>query len=103
MVDDAQISDNHKLATDIKCWAKELGFAETGITDTDLSAAELGLQAYLNAGYHGSMRWLEDRAHMRTHPAELHPGTIRIISVRMNYAQADIKQSWDVINNEKLG
>ena len=91
------------LATNIKHWAQELGFADCGITDTDLSKDEEGLKRYLAAGHHGSMKWLQDRAQMRAHPEELHPGTIRVISVRMNYAQPDIKQSWDVIHNSELG
>lgn len=95
--------DFNALATDIKRWARELGFAETGITDTDLRDAERGLHEYLAAGHHGSMQWLEERAHMRTHPDTLHPGTIRVICVRMDFAPANIKQAWDVIHDDSLG
>ncbi|HEX7338406.1 MAG TPA: tRNA epoxyqueuosine(34) reductase QueG [Rhodanobacteraceae bacterium] len=93
--------DHAALARDIKRWARELGFADCGITDTDLSRDEVGLQHYLAAGHHGKMAWLKDRAHMRAHPDELHPGTIRVICVRMNYAQSDIKQSWDVVHDSE--
>ncbi len=100
--DDAAI-DYAALARDIKAWARELGFADCGIADTELLAAEVGLNEYLDAGHHGSMDWLQDRAHMRTHPEELHPGTVRVISVRMDYSQPDIKQSWDVLEDASLG
>ncbi|TAL71440.1 MAG: tRNA epoxyqueuosine(34) reductase QueG, partial [Rhodanobacter sp.] len=92
-----------QLALDIKRWARELGFAETGITDTDLSQDAEGLKQYLAAGHHGTMRWLQDRFDLKTHPEALHPGTIRVISVRMNYAQADIKGAWDIVRNSELG
>ncbi len=98
-VDDAAIN-YAQLALDIKQWARELGFADCGIADTDLDADEEKLTRYLAGGHHGDMNWLATRAHMRTHPAELHPGTIRVICVRMNYAQPDIKQSWDVIHDD---
>ena len=92
-----------QLALDIKRWARELGFAEAGITDTDLSHDEEGLRQYLAEGHHGIMHWLQDRLDLKTHPEALHPGTTRIICVRMNYAQADIKQSWDVVHDSELG
>ncbi len=91
------------LARDIKQWARELGFADAGITDTDLRRDAEHLERYLAAGRHGDMAWLKDRAHMRAHPAELHPGTIRVISVRMNYAQPDIDQAWSVVHDDTLG
>ncbi len=94
--------DYAALAADIKRWARDFGFADIGIADIDLREAAEGLQEYLDAGHHGDMRWLAERAHMRTHPDELHPGTVRVISVRMDYAQPDIRQSWDVLNDDAL-
>ncbi|WP_447078330.1 tRNA epoxyqueuosine(34) reductase QueG [Shewanella algae] len=74
-----------KLARDIKAWGKELGFAQVGITDTDLSREEPRLQAWLDKGYHGEMGYMASHGMMRARPAELHPGTLRVISVRMDY------------------
>lgn len=99
----SSVIDYQALADNIKHWAGELGFADAGIADTELSADALGLQGYLGEGRHGSMQWLAERAHMRTHPDTLHPGTIRVISVAMHYAQKDINQSWDVLDDDKLG
>ncbi len=95
--------DHAALAADIKRWARELGFADAGIADTDLSRDEEHLARYLAAGHHGQMAWLADRAGMRVRPDELHPGTIRVISVRMNYAQPDAERDWAVVHDDRLG
>lgn len=74
-----------QLAHDIKLWASELGFDQVGITDTDLSLEEPRLQAWLDAGHHGSMDYMARHGMMRARPHELLPGTLRVLSVRMNY------------------
>lgn len=74
-----------KLAHDIKLWGHELGFDQIGITGTDLGDEEPRLQAWLDAGYHGDMEYMARHGMMRARPAELHPGTRAVISVRMNY------------------
>ncbi len=91
------------LAARLRGWAAELGFAQVGITDTDLSEAAAGLREYLDAGHHGSMAWMEERERLRTRPQELHPGTIRIISLRMDYAPPDIGRAWDVLHDAARG
>lgn len=74
------------LAAQIKLWGKELGFAEIRITDPDIAAAEPGLAAWLNQGMHGSMDYMAKHGTaLRTQPARLVPGTLRIISARMDY------------------
>ncbi|MDH5408047.1 MAG: tRNA epoxyqueuosine(34) reductase QueG [Gammaproteobacteria bacterium] len=74
-----------QLAGQIKDWAAELGFQQTGISDTDLSEAEKELNAWLAAGYHGDMDWMARHGTKRSRPDELVQGTVRIISVRMDY------------------
>ena len=91
------------LAEALRNWAAELGFSRVGITDTDLSEAAEGLREYLHAGHHGSMAWLEERERMRTRPEELHPGTLRVISLRMDYAPRDIGQAWEVLRDGERG
>ncbi|HAT24884.1 MAG TPA: tRNA epoxyqueuosine(34) reductase QueG [Pantoea septica] len=80
--------DLHQLAQQIKQWGKDLGFQQVGITDTDLSAEEPRLQAWLDKQYHGEMEWMARHGMMRARPHELLPGTLRVISVRMNYLPA---------------
>lgn len=78
--------DFDRLATDIKRWGQALGFQQIGITDTHLSEAETRLNEWLALGQHGDMAYMAKHGSKRSVPAELIPGTLRIISVRMDYA-----------------
>jgi len=77
------------LRARIAGWAHELGFGGFGITDVDLSAIEPRLQAWLDEGRNGAMDWMARHGTKRTRPAELVPGTIRILSVSMDYWPPD--------------
>lgn len=77
------------LVAQIREWGRELGFDKVGITDTDLSHAEPGLQQWLDDGCHGDMDYMATHGMKRARPAELVPGTVRAISVRMNYLPSD--------------
>ncbi len=89
------VSDNNltTLALAIKAWGRELGFAEIGIADIDLSRHEAGLQAWLDAGHHGEMDYMAAHGMKRARPAELVPGTIRVITARMNYLPGDAEDA----------
>ncbi|MFZ1874828.1 MAG: tRNA epoxyqueuosine(34) reductase QueG [Chania sp.] len=80
--------DLNQLAQHIKQWGQSLGFQQVGICDTDLSAEEPKLQAWLDKQYHGEMAWMARHGMLRARPHELLPGTLRVISVRMNYLPA---------------
>lgn len=73
------------LARKIKQWGKELGFAQIGICDIDLAQHEPHLQAWLDNGYHGEMSYMANHGMMRARPSELHPGTVRVITARLDY------------------
>jgi len=77
--------DLHALAQQIKHWGAELGFAAVGIADSDLSSVENELQQWLDKGFHGEMDYMAAHGSKRARPAELIPGTQRIISVRLDY------------------
>lgn len=77
--------DYQQLAVRIKQWALELGFQQLGITATDLSSEEPRLAAWLAQGYHGDMHYMAEHGMLRARPAELLPGTLRVLSVRMDY------------------
>jgi len=83
--------DYQVLANKIKQWGLELGFDKVGICDINLSQYEQTLQAWLDAGYHGEMEWMARHGMMRARPAELLPGTLRVISVRMQYLPEEAK------------
>jgi epoxyqueuosine reductase len=82
------MTDLVALAADIKVWGRALGFADVRITDVDLSHREEAFQAWLDKGYHGEMDYMASHGTKRVRPAELVPGTIRIITVRMPYLPA---------------
>jgi epoxyqueuosine reductase len=73
------------LVQQIQALARELGFSQVGIAGVDLSAAEPGLSAWLAAGFHGDMHYMAAHGLKRARPAELVPGTVSVITVRMNY------------------
>ena len=78
-----------ELATDIKRWARELGFQDAGITDIDLGIHEQHLKNWLSRHFHGDMDYMASHGNKRSRPGELVPGTIRVISARMDYLPGD--------------
>ncbi len=74
-----------RLAQEIKRWGRELGFGEMGITDCDLSRAEAEFMAWLDQGFHGEMDYMAAHGSKRCRPTELVPGTLRVITARMDY------------------
>lgn len=79
------------LVEKIKCWGKELGFSQLGVTDIDLSKHEKALEKWLANNYHGNMDYMARHGLMRARPAELELGTIRAISVRLDYLPTQAK------------
>lgn len=77
------------LANNIKAWAHSLGFQHVGICDIDLSQHEKALNNWIEKQYHGDMSFFERNRDKRINPAKLHPGTLRVISVSMNYLPPD--------------
>lgn len=90
------------LAAAIKRWGQELGFAEVRIADIDLAAAEPGLQAWLDAGMHGEMDYMAAHGMKRARPAELVPGTVRVITARMNYLPPSQDADWRARERARL-
>ena len=89
----AQELDLVALTASISQWAAELGFQQLGISDTELDEDAARLDAYLAAGYHGEMAYMASHGTMRSRPAELVPGTLRVISVRMDYLPEDTRMA----------
>ncbi len=81
--------DFASLANHIKDWGRTLGFEEIRISNTQLEQHEAYLQKWLDQGYHGSMAYMEAHGMKRSRPEELIPGTLRVISARMNYLPPD--------------
>jgi epoxyqueuosine reductase len=81
-------TDLASLAQHIKKWGEALGFQQIGITDVELGKAEAHLLDWLQLGRHGEMNYMAAHGVRRSRPAELRPGTVRVISARMNYFPA---------------
>ncbi|MEM9531978.1 MAG: tRNA epoxyqueuosine(34) reductase QueG [Pseudomonadota bacterium] len=77
--------DYAQLKSDIQSWGKELGFQAVGVADTNLEQAEAHLLRWLRKGHHGTMHYMARHGVKRSRPARLTPGTVRVISVRMDY------------------
>lgn len=78
-----------QLADNIKRWGLELGFQQIGITDTGLDTAERRMDRWLDAGHHGSMEYMARHGHVRSRPDSLLPGTISVISARLDFLPPD--------------
>lgn len=83
-------------------WARELGFSQIGVAGVDLSSAEPGLLAWLSNGCHGEMAYMETHGLRRARPAELVPGTLSVITARMDYLPAGTPPDWQAIEFDRL-
>jgi epoxyqueuosine reductase len=91
------------IGRQLEGWAHALGFSQIGVADVDLSSAEPGLKAWLDAGFHGSMGYMQAHGFKRARPAELVPGTVRVITARMDYLPAGTPADWQAIEWQRLG
>jgi len=92
-------TDLDAFAIHIKAWGKALGFQSVGISDTHLDSAERHLMQWLAEGHHGAMDYMAKHGAKRARPAELVPGTLRVISVRMNYYPEHAKDTEEVLQD----
>lgn len=89
--------DATALLKRLRGWARELGFSQIAVADVDLSSAEPGLQAWLDAGHHGRMHYMEAHGMKRARPAELVPGTLRVVTARMDYLPQGTEPGWQAV------
>ena len=94
--------DYPALARHIKRWGLELGFQQVGISDTRLDEDEAFLLQWLRSGYHGEMDYMQRHGTRRSRPAELVPGTVRVISVRMDYWPDGAREVGEVLQDPVL-
>ena len=89
-------------ATQIKTWGAELGFQQVGITAIDLAEDERHLLDWLAQGMHGEMAYMERHGKKRSRPALLRPGTVRVISARMDYLPPRARPIQSVLDDGNL-
>lgn len=79
-----------------------MGFSQIGVTGVDLSTAEPGLSAWLAQGFHGDMTYMASHGLKRARPAELVPGTVSVITARMDYLPAATPPDWQAVEFSRL-
>ena len=91
-----------ELFSRIQSWALELGFSQIGATGVDLSAAEPGLLSWLANGFHGDMAYMSAHGLKRARPAELVPGTVSVLTARMDYLPRSTQSDWTEVELQRL-
>jgi epoxyqueuosine reductase len=94
--------DGAALLVQLRGWAEADGFSQIGVADVDLGSAEAGLLAWLHNGFHGSMDYMAAHGLKRARPAELVPGTVRVITARMDYLPRRTPEGWQAIEWQRL-
>lgn len=109
MADATRTSDHDYAALKRRVieWGRELGFQQVGVTGVDLSRDEERYERWLAEGRHGEMDYMARHGSKRTRPQELKPGTVRVISVRMDYYPEDAPdtcdEAWAVLDDPDRG
>lgn len=93
--------DYTALMQQIQQWGAALGFQKIAVTDVDLARHEAYLARWLAQDFHGEMDYMARHGHKRSRPAELLPGTLRVISARLDYRPADTDDEAVLRNPEK--
>ena len=91
--------DLSTLKDDIVQWGSALGFQQVGISDVNLGEAEERLGEWLQAKFHGNMDYMQRHGTKRSRPGELVEGTIRVISVRMDYLSQSQEEAIDQLDH----
>jgi len=94
--------DFQELALRIKQWGLETGFQQVAITGVGLENDEYYLNKWLDRGMHGEMHYMHRHGSKRSHPQELLSGTVRVISLRMDYLPPDAKAAHEILDNPQL-
>src|ERR1035438_5180260 len=99
----AALLEPHSLLADLQRWSKELGFARLGVANIDLAHDEAHFLDWLSAGFNGEMAYMARHGVKRSRPAELLPGTVSCISVRMDYWPKEAADAEATLADSSLG
>jgi epoxyqueuosine reductase len=92
-----------RLAAEIKCWGAELGLQQVGIAGIDLAQDEARLLDWLAQGRHGGMDYMARHGLKRSRPAELQPGTLRVVSARLDYLPEPMSRMEELLQQAEYG
>jgi epoxyqueuosine reductase len=98
----SQELESTSLLPRLREWAAALGFSQIGVADVNLGDAEPGLRAWLDNGFQGSMDYMSRHGLRRARPAELVPGTVSVITARMDYLPRDAPRGWQTVEFRRL-
>ncbi len=93
-------TDMAALKAEIVGWSRQLGFQQIGVSDIDLAVAESRLTRWLEARFHGSMDYMQRHGEKRSRPDSLVPGTVRVISVSMDYLPEDQEAAKSLLDHD---
>ena len=91
------------LKRELASRARELGFGALGVASVEIPEDEQHLLRWLEAGFHGDMRYMERHGSKRSRPQELVPGTVRVISARMDYWPAEARGAAQALADPEAG
>ncbi|KRA42371.1 tRNA epoxyqueuosine(34) reductase QueG [Pseudoxanthomonas sp. Root630] len=89
--------DPATLVARVRALAREFGFQRCGIAGIELGEDEDHLRDWLAQGLYGSMAWMAQHGDKRSRPQDLIPGTLRVISVGLDYGRNDSDDAWDTL------
>jgi epoxyqueuosine reductase len=100
---EATQESNHAALTleRLRAWGQAAGFSQIGVAEVDLHTAEPGLRAWLEAGFHGQMGYMARHGMARARPAELVPGTLRVVTARMDYLPMATAPGWQAVQGQR--
>ena len=99
---ESHVLDGDALLARLRGWGRELGFSQIGVADIDLASAEGPFAAWLADGFHGTMAYMAAHGSKRTRPAELMPGTVRVVTARLDYLPRGTGPGWQAIEWRRL-
>jgi epoxyqueuosine reductase len=100
---EADVIDLPSLKSELTAQAASLGFEAVGVASIEIPEDELHLLRWLDAGFHGEMHYMQRHGRMRSRPAQLVPGTVRVISARMDYWPAEMQAPFEVLADGSRG
>jgi epoxyqueuosine reductase len=83
--------------------ARARGFEALGVADVALDFDAARLDRWVDAGKHGEMSYMHKHGTKRSRPGELVPGTVRVLTARMNYWPGDARDASEALGDEELG
>ena len=94
--------DLRALRRELSERARALGFDALGVASIDIPEDERHLLKWLEEGFHGEMHYMQRHGVMRSRPQQLHPGTVRVVSARMDYWPAEARDARSVLADGRL-